>query len=213
MSFFFHRKMSALQEELLQKAKSLKRAPPPKVPGPVVNGSKPEPQIPGVFDIKSVHLKKTGFRKSLIEADFPGLKEHGEKESNELNSLLAKRKAKFEATPEEDEKPKIKPKPMPKPRARTLSKGEKESEEMSSEKVDDIIQDVNENRLSSTDKMKPLPTLQKIGSKPPQKAPKPSNLKEHLARYSERNIVRCPRVLPVQPESSENGDSADIEGV
>ena len=206
--------MSITQNAILEKKNSLHRAPPPRAPvkkesPPRNNKFQNRSDDPSAIAqlIPSVKLRKTGFRDSLIAEDSDNKNTaNADEPTNELQSLMARRRAMFEHKEEEEVKPKPKPKPRPpKPAPENIKQEEnKESETKlrsnSSSDVTDVrkvtLTDSNKNIVCRDSRGEPklcvLPTLESLG-KPPPKHPKPEHLTKLLENYDSNRIVMSPR--------------------
>lgn len=189
--------MSLSQQELASTLKHLKRAPAPKVP-------EAGPQSPtgvGPFDLSAVKLKKTGKRESLIAADMDVEKENT---SNELNNIFAKRKM-FE---QGHEKPATLPRIAPKPFRRISDRRDSDTRKSRSDSLPDSTTDSNENlvKKNGVPTLRPLPTLQSVGLKPPPKPPKPLILTMKIEKkYKNHKVMIAPKVKNVIVEEVKNG--------
>lgn len=207
--------MSITQNAILQKKNSLQRAPPPRAPA---KNASPDPRNNNFQNgnadpsaiaqlIPSVKLRKTGFRDSLIAEDIDNKNTaNADEPTNELQSLMARRRAMFEHKEEEavKPKPKLKPKP-PKPAPEnTKQEEDKENEaKLRSDSGSDAADESKDNLTVSNKKIvcldargEPklcvLPTLESLG-KPPPKCPKPEHLTKFLEPYDSNRIVMSPR--------------------
>lgn len=208
-------KMSITQNAILEKKNSLHKAPPPKAP--VRKASPPknnkfqnrndDPSANVVQLIPSVKLRKTGFRESLIAEDIDNKNiANADEPTNELQGLMARRRAMFEQKEEEEVKPKPKPKPKPpKPASENIKQEEDKENETKlpsnsgSNDFDerkDILTDSNKNVVYRDSRGEPklcvLPTLERLG-KPPPKSPKPEHLSKLLENYDSNRIVMSPK--------------------
>lgn len=206
--------MSITQNAILEKKNSLQRAPPPKAPVKKASPSQDNKfqnrsdDPPAIADlIPSVKLRKTGFRDSLIAEDIDIKNTANAAEpTNELQSLMARRRAMFEHKEEEEVKPKPKPKPKPpKPAPENIKRKEDKENETklrsdsgsdSTDQSKDILTDSNKNIVCRDSRGEPklcvLPTLESLG-KPPPKCPKPENLTKLLENYDSNKIVMSQR--------------------
>ena len=207
--------MSITQNAILEKKNSLHRAPPPKAPArnaspPRNNKSQNRSEDPSsniAQLIPSVKLRKTGFRDSLIAEDIDNKNiANADEPTNELQSLMARRRAMFEQKEEEEVKPKPKPKPKPPKLAPENIKEEEDKENepklrsnSGSDACDerkDILTDSNEKIVCRDSRGEPklcvLPTLESLG-KPPPKSAKPEHLLKLLENYDSNRIVMSPR--------------------
>lgn len=207
--------MSITQNALLEKKHSLHRAPPPKAPvnkpaSPIKNAvqNRGNDAAPITQLIPVVKLRKTGFRDSLIAEDIDNKNTASTDDgpTNELQSTLARMRAKFEHTEESEE---LKPKPKPKPKPRPSTENVKQQEDKENEtktRSGSCSDDAEENKIILTDsnknlvrkdsmgqpKLRNLPTLESIG-KQPSKCPKPDHLLRLLEKYDSNSIVMAPR--------------------
>lgn len=218
--------MSITQNAILEKKHSLHRAPPPKAPvnkpsspmkSAVQNRGNDAPPITQL--IPGIKLRKTGFRDSLIAEDIDNKNTANTDDgpTNELQSTLARMRAKFEHTEEPEEmKPKPKPKPKPRPSTENVKQQEdKESETKihsgscsdDSEESKNILTDSNKNLVRRDSMGQPklcnLPTLESIG-KPPPKCPKPDHLLRLLEKYDSNSIVMARRRNTLNRPINEN---------
>lgn len=184
--------MALSPDQLSAQLKSLKRGPAPKAPGPT------SPTSPvagmGAIDLHSIKLRKTGMRESLIETE-----EHAIT-SDELSNVFAARKKMFEQGSQ-------KPATMPRP-ARPRKSSEEEIQKPRSDSVPDRMTDSNENVVNKggTLKLRPLPTLQSLGLKPPQKPPKPLILTMKIEKkYKNHKVMIAPKVKTAIIEEVRNG--------
>ena len=208
--------MSITQNAILEKKNSLHRTPPPKAPQAVKKASPPrnnkfqkrsdDPSAIAQL-IPSVKLRKTGFRDSLIAEDIDNKNTaNADEPTNELQSLMARRRAMFEHKEEEEmkPKPKLKPKPL-KPAPENIKQEEDKENETKlrsdsgrgvTDESKDILTDSNKKIVCHDSRGEPklcvLPTLESLG-KPPPKCPKPENLMKLLENYDSNRIVMSPR--------------------
>ena len=204
--------MSISQSAILEMKNSLHRAPPPKAPvnkpsklplsNAIQNKGNPD-EITRM--IPSVKLRKTGFRDSLIAEDVDNKNTASTGEpKNELQSTLARMRAKFEQPEEEEVKPKPKTKPKPRAMQENIKQEDKENE--TKPRSGSCGDDADESKNIKTDSSKNvvvrdsrgepklcnLPTLESLG-KPPSKCPKPGHLVKLLEKYDSKSIVTAPR--------------------
>jgi len=208
--------MSITQNAILQKKNSLQRAPPPKAPAKNVSPSPRNNNFQNRNDdpsaiaqlIPNVKLRKTGFRDSLIAEDIDNKNTANADEpaTNELQSLMARRRAMFEHKEEEAVKPKPKLKPKPaKPAPENINQEEdKENENKLRSDSDSAATDESKHILAHSNKkivcldsrgepkLCVLPTLESLGKTPP-KCPKPEHLTKLLENYDSNRIVMSPR--------------------
>ena len=206
--------MSITQNAILEKKNSLHRAPPPRAPAktaspPRSNKFQNRSDDPSNIAqlIPSVKLRKTGFRDSLIAEDIDNKNiANADEPANELQSLMARRRAMFEHKEEEEAKPKPKPKPKPlKPAPENMKQEEDKENETklhsnsgsdACEERKDILTDSNKNIVCRDSRGEPklcvLPTLESLG-KPPPKSPKPEHLLKLLENYDSNRIVMSPK--------------------
>lgn len=219
--------MAVQLNEILQKRGSLLRAPPPRAPSnkpPPTTRNTPVPNKDTEVNIAqlipSVKLRKTGMRDSLIAEDADN--KHtvdnthtlGNTEpENELQSVIAKRRALFEHKEEEEAKPKKPPKPKPKPFVDN-HKQDKENQETksrsgsacstSSVENKDILTDSNRNIVCRDSKGDPklsnLPTMESLGMAPA-KPSKPDSLAKLLEKYDRKSVITAPRRSTLQSSS------------
>ncbi|PFX30798.1 hypothetical protein AWC38_SpisGene4425 [Stylophora pistillata] len=213
--------MAVQLNEILQKRGSLHRAPPPRAPSnkpPPATRNTPIPNKDTEVNIAQlipgVKLRRTGMRDSLIaeDADNKHVVDTIEPE-NELQSVIAKRRALFEQK-DEEVKPKKPPKPKPKPSVNN-HKQDKENQEtksrsdsacsISSGEDKDVLTDSNRNVVCRDSKGDPklsnLPTMESLG-KPPAKPSKPDSLAKLLEKYDRKSVVMAPRRNTLQSSSA-----------
>lgn len=213
--------MAVQLNEILQKRGSLHRAPPPRAPSnkpPPATRNTPIPNKDTEVNIAQlipgVKLRRTGMRDSLIaeDADNKHVVDTIEPE-NELQSVIAKRRALFEQK-DEEVKPKKPPKPKPKPSVDN-HKQDKENQEtksrsdsacsISSGENKDVLTDSNRNVVCRDSKGDPklsnLPTMESLG-KPPAKPSKPDSLAKLLEKYDRKSVVMAPRRNTLQSSSA-----------
>ena len=207
--------MSITQSAILQKKKSLHKPPLPKTPlkkespprnNKFQNGSD-DSSANIVQLIPSVKLRKTGYRDSLIAEDIDNKNiANADEPTNELQSLMARRRAMFEHKDQEEVKPKPKPKPKPpKPASENIKQEEDKENETklrsnsgsdASDETKDILTNSNKDIVCRDSRGEPklcvLPTLESLG-KPPPKCPKPEHLSKLLENYDSNRVVMSPR--------------------
>ena len=216
--------MAVPLNEILQKKGSLHRTPPPRAPSnkpPPATRNNPIPnnntEVNIAQLIPGVKLRKTGMRDSLIAEDVDNKHTADTDEpENELQSIIAKRRAMFDHKEEaEVVKPKKPPKPRPKPSVDNHKPGKENLQtkqrsgstcsDSSGENKDIILTNKNRNVVCRDSRGDPklcnLPTMESLG-KAPAKPSKPDSLLKLLEKYESKSVIMAPRRSVLQSSSN-----------